>query len=405
MDTESDLSTSKSRSNKTREKKKKVSKEDFDVKKLIGKGGFGQVYLAEHKPTGRIMALKQMNKQLIIDKNKVEHVKNERRILIKGKSAYLVRLHYAFKDEESLYLAMEYCSGGDLKVFLGYIGVLEDSEARIYFAEMIMGVYTLHQLGYIHRDLKPDNFLIDSKGHLKLADFGLSKAEELKHSISDNYKLSEEDITKVQQALRRQDEEKENIFIRNSLLPKNQNWKNDIPDHRQSWINKNFRRTESFLKLGRAPEERKRAKKRYMANSVVGSPDYMSPEVTSNLDSNLESGDINYGEEVDWWSLGCVFFEMVLGAPPFEGDTPHEIFSNIKQWKNIIPDLLDRYSDQMSSSVKHLISGMLCEKDKRLGKEIDDFKNHPFFDGIDWDNLQDLEPPFVLDENNNNNNV
>jgi len=257
------------------------------------------------------------------------------------------------------------------------VGVLEDSEAKIYFAEMIMGVYTLHQLGYIHRDLKPENFLIDSKGHLKLADFGLSKAEDQKHSISDNYpQLSDEDKIKVQQALLRQEEEKENIFIKNSLLPFN--LKNEVTDmsKNNSWINRNFKRTESFLKISKAPEERaKKVKKRYLANSVVGSPDYMSPEVTS----GLENSDVVYGEEVDWWSLGCVFFEMVLGAPPFEGDTPHEIFSNINKWNTIIPGLLQKYADQMSPELNNLLSGMLCEKEKRLGRDIDDFKKHPFF--------------------------
>jgi serine/threonine protein kinase len=402
MDSEGDLSSSNKRSKKKRKEKKKVSLDDFEVKKLIGKGGFGQVYLAIHKATNRVMALKQMNKQLIIDKNKVEHIKNERRILIKGKSAHLVRLHYAFKDEECLYLAMEYCSGGDLKVFLSLVGVLEDSEARIYFAEMIMGVYTLHQLGYIHRDLKPENFLIDSTGHLKLADFGLSKAEDPKHSISDNYpQLSDEDKIKVQQALLKQEEERENIFIKNSLLP-DMSKNSLLPDiNKNSWINRNFRRTSSFLKISSNPQDRtKKVKKRYLANSVVGSPDYMSPEVTS----GLENSDVVYGEEVDWWSLGCVFFEMVLGAPPFEGDTPHEIFSNINQWRNIIPDLLQRYSDQMSPGLNSLIAGMLCEKEKRLGRDVDDFRKHEFFAGLDWDNLQRMEPPFVLDDTNNNNN-
>jgi len=164
---------------------------------------------------------------------------------------------------------------------------------------------------------------------------------------------------------------------------------------KNSWINRNFKRTESFLKISKAPEERaKKVKRRYLANSVVGSPDYMSPEVTS----GLENADVVYGEEVDWWSLGCVFFEMVLGAPPFEGDTPHEIFSNINQWKNIIPDLLQKYADQMSPALNILLAGMLCEKDKRLGREIDDFKKHTFFADIDWDNLHAMEPPFVLDE-------
>jgi len=122
----------------------------------------------------------------------------------------------------------------------------------------------------------------------------------------------------------------------------------------------------------------------------VGSPDYMSPEVTQNLNEKM-----GYGEEVDWWSLGCVFFEMLLGAPPFEGDTPYEIFENINKWKTIIPNLLETYSDSMAPECKLLLEGMLCEKEKRLGREINDYKNHVYFKDLDWDNLHDVEPPFV----------
>jgi len=385
-----------------------VSKDDFEVKNLIGKGGFGQVYLAIHKPTNRVMALKQMNKQLIKDKGKIEHIKNERRILIKGKSPYLVRLHYAFRDEESLYLAMEYCSGGDLKKFLGVIGFLEEAEARLYFAEMIMGVYTLHQLGYIHRDLKPDNFLIDSRGHLKLADFGLSKAgvEQSDQSISSNYpNLTEEEKQRVQEALvnnKQQDDkylEDDSLIDKNSLLPSKAKVLQE--ELTKQNLYRRFRRTESFLKLGNQqsqdPVERVRIynNRKFIAHSVVGSPDYMSPEVTSKLDENDPSPSTGYGEEVDWWSLGCVFFEMILGAPPFEGDTPHEIFTNINQWENIIPNLLDRYQDHMSPDFKQLLEGMLCEKENRLGRDIDQLKAHPFFAGIDWDHLHEIEAPFV----------
>jgi len=118
----------------------------------------------------------------------------------------------------------------------------------------------------------------------------------------------------------------------------------------------------------------------------------MSPEVTSKLDNDSSVG---YGEEVDWWSLGCVFFEMILGAPPFEGNTPQEIFENIKKWQSIIPDLLSRYSDYMTSNFQHLLQGLLCEKEQRLGKDIEEIKKHPFFEGIIWENLHEIEAPFV----------
>lgn len=136
------------------------------------------MYLVIHKLSSRKMALKQMDKKLIEMQGKQEHVKNEKRVLIKGRSNFLVKLHYSFQTKECLYLSMEYCPGithyngissnlfllgGDLREFLEVLGSIEEDEARLWFAEMIMAVHTLHTLGYIHRDLKPDNFLIDSK--------------------------------------------------------------------------------------------------------------------------------------------------------------------------------------------------------------------------------------------------
>jgi len=140
--------------------------------------------------------------------------------------------------------------------------------------------------------------------------------------------------------------------------------------------------------------------RRMLAKSVVGSPDYMSPEVTALLEKELLEGEQapgGYGEEVDWWSLGCVFFEMVLGAPPFQGESTDEIFDKIINYKRILPGTLEQYREHMSPEFFSLISGFLCEPSKRLGRDIEQIKNHPFFTRakIDWNNLVNMEPPFV----------
>lgn len=149
---------------------------DFELVKKIGQGGFGEVYVCRKKDTKEVLALKIVNKSLIWKKNKVTQMKNERDVLASNlPNSWMVQLAYSFQDPHRCYLAMEYCPGGDLRHLLAAYGYLEEDEARLYMAEMIFAVFTLHQLGYIHRDLKPDNFLIDSTGHLKLTDFGLSK--------------------------------------------------------------------------------------------------------------------------------------------------------------------------------------------------------------------------------------
>ena len=115
-----------------------------------------------------------MKKATLIERNMVESIRVERQVLKDTKSEWLVRLLYSFQDKDHLYLGMEYVPGGNLQTLLENIELTEP-EARHYAAEMIMAVGELHRLGFIHRDLKPDNFLISAAGHLKLADFGLSK--------------------------------------------------------------------------------------------------------------------------------------------------------------------------------------------------------------------------------------
>jgi len=89
-------------------------------------------------------------------------------------------MYAAFQTKHEVYLAMEYCPGGNLREFMDAIGVLDENEAKQWFAQMIVAVNALHDMGFIHRDLKPENFFIDAKGHIKLGDFGLSKETKLK---------------------------------------------------------------------------------------------------------------------------------------------------------------------------------------------------------------------------------
>jgi tRNA A-37 threonylcarbamoyl transferase component Bud32 len=147
---------------------------DFEMLALIGRGGFGEVYLCRKTDTHQVLVIKKVSKATLIERNMVESIRVERQVLKDTKSEWLVRLLYSWQDKSNLYLGMEYVPGGNLSTLLENIDFTE-AEARVYGAEMVMAVSELHRLGFIHRDLKPDNFLISSKGHLKLADFGLSK--------------------------------------------------------------------------------------------------------------------------------------------------------------------------------------------------------------------------------------
>ncbi|KAL5964835.1 hypothetical protein TSMEX_007418 [Taenia solium] len=144
---------------------------DFELVKVIGQGGFGRVQLVRHKDTRRVYAMKMMSKQHLLDHSQSGYWE-ERDIMVKASSEWLVTCHQAFVDKENIYLCMEYMPGGDLYYWLEYYDTFTEEQARFYLAETVLALEALHELGYIHRDLKPDNMLLDAQGHLKLADFG-----------------------------------------------------------------------------------------------------------------------------------------------------------------------------------------------------------------------------------------
>lgn len=153
-----------------------LSTKDYDVVKPISKGAFGSVFLARKKLTGDYVAIKCLKKSDMIAKNQMLNVKSERAVMMKqANSPYVAQLYNTFQSKEWLYLVMEYLHGGDCSALVQSLGTLGNHWAKRYIAEIVVGVDDLHRRGIIHRDLKPDNILIDSKGHLKLTDFGLSR--------------------------------------------------------------------------------------------------------------------------------------------------------------------------------------------------------------------------------------
>ncbi|KAJ2206894.1 rim15, signal transduction response regulator, partial [Coemansia sp. RSA 518] len=149
---------------------------DFDLLKPISKGAYGSVYLAKKRSTCTYYAIKILKKADMIAKNQIGNVRAERAIMMaQTGSPFVVRLLYTFQSRSNLYLVMEYLNGGDCAALLKAIGVLPEDWARQYLAEVVLGIEDLHKRNVVHRDLKPDNLLIDSEGHLKLTDFGLSK--------------------------------------------------------------------------------------------------------------------------------------------------------------------------------------------------------------------------------------
>uniref|UniRef100_A0A8C2GDR4 non-specific serine/threonine protein kinase n=1 Tax=Cyprinus carpio TaxID=7962 RepID=A0A8C2GDR4_CYPCA len=155
----------------TRLRELQVKLDDFDRVKLIGRGAFGAVQLVRHKASQQVYAMKQLSKFEMVKRSDSAFFWEERDIMAFSKSPWIVQLCCAFQDVKYLYLVMEFMPGGDLVTLTSNYDIPEEW-ARFYTAEVVLALDAIHSLGFIHRDIKPDNMLLDRNGHLKLADFG-----------------------------------------------------------------------------------------------------------------------------------------------------------------------------------------------------------------------------------------
>ena len=160
--------------------KTKINFNSFEILELIGGGSFGKVYKVKQKNTGKIYAMKVLNKSYLIQKKLLRYAITECNVLKQSDCPFIIKLHYSFQTPDNLYMILDYCPIGDLSYQI-QIGLFEEDEAKFYIAELILAIEYLHKRDIIYRDLKPENILIDEDGHFKLADFGLAK-----ENVTDN---------------------------------------------------------------------------------------------------------------------------------------------------------------------------------------------------------------------------
>ncbi|ELP89444.1 hypothetical protein EIN_390690 [Entamoeba invadens IP1] len=164
--------------NKSTNRKSQVSKpklEDFETLKLIGKGTYGKVMLVKKKDTGKIFAMKILDKKAVVETNEVEHTMAEREVLGTIDNPFIVHMHYSFQNENKLYFVMDFVNGGELFFHLQNERRFSIARAKFYSAEILLALEHLHKHGIIYRDLKPENVLLTCEGHVCITDFGLSK--------------------------------------------------------------------------------------------------------------------------------------------------------------------------------------------------------------------------------------
>lgn len=154
---------------------KKISLDDFEVLRVVGRGTYGKVQLVRLKETGQLFAMKSMSKRVLAESDQVEQTITERSILLRTRNPFLVGAHFTFQTDAKLFMILDYVPGGELFGRLKDETTFSESRVRLYAAEIALGLGHLHSLGLIYRDLKPENILIDLKGHIKLTDFGLTK--------------------------------------------------------------------------------------------------------------------------------------------------------------------------------------------------------------------------------------
>ncbi|GAB1227251.1 hypothetical protein ENUP19_0346G0040 [Entamoeba nuttalli] len=149
--------------------------EDFETLKLIGKGTYGKVMLVKKIDTGKIYAMKILDKKAVVETNEVEHTMAEREVLGTIDNPFIVHMHYSFQTENKLYFVMDFINGGELFYHLQNERRFSIARAKFYAAEILLALEHLHLHGIIYRDLKPENVLLNADGHVCITDFGLSK--------------------------------------------------------------------------------------------------------------------------------------------------------------------------------------------------------------------------------------
>ncbi|KAL2268651.1 hypothetical protein VTJ83DRAFT_3497 [Remersonia thermophila] len=255
---------------------------DYIPVRTLSTGTFSDVYLVRSKDDGRLCVLKAIRKDMIRAPDRFQYalIRAERDAMAEADSEWLIKLRSAFQTSSHLYLTMDYLRGGDLGSLLDRCGTLTEGATAFCAAEITLGIEALHSLGYMHRDLKPDNVLITATGHIKLADFGFAKSSRPTH-----------------------DKHYYNRLLDPSLL-----------------------RTGAGLYGPPRPRSRMRGS-RLRATSRLGTPGFIAPEVLSRRE---------YSNEADFYPLGVIIYRCLVGRMPIEHSNTsilNEMVVNCDPWQ------------------------------------------------------------------------
>ncbi|ETO30972.1 hypothetical protein RFI_06147 [Reticulomyxa filosa] len=380
--------------------RKKYDVTDYDLIEVIGKGGYGEVRVVRKKETKEVFAMKSLLKKKMIEKNQVHYVQTERDLMVTADNWLLVKLYLSFQDAVHLYFVMEFCPGlvftiqcGDLMKLLIKEDVFSENVTRFYMAECARAIAVLHEMDYVHRDLKPDNILIAKDGHIKLSDFGLAKA---------SVQTGVDTISKWQGEVRKLQSEMNETMTSSPTAAAGGEGQGHPTLELQSKEYQEQDKSQSPKEEDIRQQQQTYKNNRSLLYSTVGTPNYIAPEVLSRK---------GYGNECDWWSLGVIMFECLCGYPPFYHESPLGTCKKILKFcvwlmKTVTSPICMRFflkkihqehlripkSCKLSKEAKDCIFRLVCSRSKRLN--FNQLKKHVFFKNVPWHDLHLMHPPF-----------